>query len=508
MIDEKKGFDTEKYLKAQEIAIRQRLGKSEKLYLEFGGKLFFDGHAARTLPGYDPYAKLKLLRKLKKDLEILFCVSAKQLQRGKIHGDANLSHEEFSLKILGELAEYNLPLRAVIINRFKEEPAALEFQKRLNRLGIKTYLRKEIPGYPADTDFVVSKKGFGADPYVKTSKKIIVVTAPGPDSGKLSTCLGQLFHEHRQGKDVSYAKFETFPVWNLPLKHPVNIAYEAATADLGDFNLVDPFHLDAYGKTAINYNRDVEAFPIIKKLLQKIIPSSNPTTAYRSPTDMGVNCIKEGIVNDEILQEAAKQEIIFYLFRYQTEVKQGLGSKKAVRRTKILMEELGLKEEDRKVVSAARKACVEAQKRRDKGERGIYCGAAIELPNGEVISGKNSPLLHAEAATILNAVKILAGIPDKIHLLSPGIVSSISRMKQKMYQEKSESLTLSETLIALSVAAATNPAARQALNCLDKLRGCPMHTTHIPAKGDENAFRKLGIWVSTDANVTSKLFFY
>lgn len=504
----KKGFDTEKYLKAQETAIRQRLGKSEKLYLEFGGKLFFDGHASRALPGYDPYAKVELLRRLKKDLEILFCLSAKQLQRGKVHGDANLNHEEFSLKTLGELAEHNLPLRAVIINRFKGEPAALEFQKRLKRLGIKTYLRKEIPGYPSDTDFVVNEKGFGADLYIKTSKKIIVVTGPGPDSGKLSTCLGQLFHEHRQGKDAGYAKFETFPVWNLPLKHPVNIAYEAATADLGDFNLVDPFHLDAYGKTAINYNRDVEAFPIIKKLLQKIIPSNSLAAGYRSPTDMGVNCIKEGIVNDEIVQEAARQEIIFYLFRYQAEVKQGLGSKKAVKRIKTLMKELGLKEEDRKVVPVARKACAQAQKRRDKGERGIFCGTAIELANGEVVSGKNSPLLHAEAAVVLNAVKILAGIPDKLHLLSPSIVSGINRVKQKMYQEKSESLTLSETLIALSVAAATNPAAKRALDCLDKLRGCQMHTTHIPAKGDESAFRKLGIWVTTDANVTSKLFFY
>lgn len=499
------GFDTEKYLQAQEKAIRKRLNQADKLFLEFGGKLLFDGHAARVLPGYEPTAKLILLQRLKKDLEILMCVSAKELQKGKIHGDINLNYEEFTLKILGELKVYRLPVVAVVINRFEEEPAALEFEKRLKRLGLKTYKRKEIAGYPTNTEFIISQKGYGADPYIKTSKSIVLVTAPSPNSGKLSTCLGQLYHEHQRRCHASYAKFETFPVWNLPLKHPVNIAYEAATADLGDFNLIDPFHLETYGKTAINYNRDVEAFPILQKILKKIVKKE----IYQSPTDMGVNCISQGIIDDQLVQKAARQEIIFRFFRYQTEVKKGLKGKKALRRTEALMKELGLKPEDRKTVPAARKAFHQAQKQRGKGEKGTYCGAAIELANGQIITGKNSPLLHAEAAAVLNAIKILAGIPDKIHLLSPEIITGVNRVKQKILKEKSESLNLSEVLIALSMASTTNPTANQALKCLTQLRGCQMHTTHIPARGDESAFRKLGLWITTDAKVPlSKAFFY
>lgn len=499
------GFDTKKYLIAQEKAIRQRLAKSKKLYLEFGGKLLFDGHAARVLPGYDPTTKLILLERLKEDLEILVCVSAKELQKGKIHADVSLNYEEFTLKILGELKNCQLPVAAVIINRFKEEPVALEFEKRLKRLGLKTYRRKEISGYPSDVDLIISKKGYGSDPYIKTSKAIVLVTAPSPNSGKMSTCLGQLYHEYQQGHQASYVKFESFPVWDLPLKHPVNVAYEAATADLGDFNLIDPFHLEAYETTAVNYNRDVEAFPILQKILRKIVKKD----VYRSPTDMGVNCISQGIVDDQIVQEAARQEIIFRFFRYQTEVKKGLTSKKALRRTEMLMRQLGLKPEDRKVVPAARQALKKAIKKRGKGERGMYCGAAIELNDGQIITGKNSPLLHAEAAAVLNAIKTLTDIPDKIHLLSPKIINSVNRIKQIILKEKSESLNLSEVLIALSIASATNPTANRALKCLPKLRGCKMHATHIPARGDESAFKKLGLWVSTDAQTSSlKAFYY
>ncbi|HUS60124.1 MAG TPA: DUF1846 domain-containing protein [Nevskiaceae bacterium] len=499
------GFNTEKYLKAQEQAIRQRLANSKKLYLEFGGKLLFDGHAARVLPGYDPTAKLTLLQRLKKNLEILVCVSAKELQKGKIHGDVNLNYEEYTLKILGELKNCRLPVTAVVINRFEEEPVALEFEKRLKRLGLKTYKRKEIPGYPANIDLIVSKKGYGADPFIKTSKAIVLVTAPSPNSGKMSTCLGQLYHDYQRGHQSSYAKFESFPVWNLSLKHPVNIAYEAATADLLDFNLIDPFHLEAYGVTAVNYNRDVESFPLLKKILEKITKKD----IYQSPTDMGVNYISEGIIDDQIVQEAARQEIIFRFFRHQTEIKKGLASKKALKRTEMLMRELGLKPEDRKVVPAARKALKEAIKKKNKGERATYCGAAIELPNGQVVTGKNSPLLHAEAAAVLNAIKILAEIPDKIHLLSPNIVNGVNRVKQTILKEKSESLNLSEILTTLSIASTTNPTANQALKCLTHLRYCKMHTTHIPAQGDESAFRKLGLWVTTDAQTPlSKAFYY
>jgi len=503
------GFDTEKYLQAQEKGIRQRLKQSQKLYLEFGGKLLFDGHAARTLPGYDPTAKLQLLQRLKRDLEILICVSAKELEKGKLHGDANLNNKEFTLKILSELKNHRLPVTAIVINRFEGKPVALKFEKRLKRLGLKTYKRKEIPGYPTETDFIISQKGYGADPFIKTTKPIVLVTAPAPNGGKFSTCLGQLYHENKRGRNAAYAKFETFPVWNLPLKHPVNIAYEASTADLGDFNLVDPFHLEAYKKTAVNYNRDVEAFVIIKKMLRKIIPANNLSASYQSPTDMGVNCIKEGIIDDKIVQESAKQEILFYYFRHLTETKKGLPSEKALQKVELLMEELDLKPEDRKVVPVARKAFREAQKQRSRGERKTYCGAAIELADGQIIAGKNSPLLHAESAAALNAIKVLAGIPDKIPLLSPKIVAGVNRVKQEILKEKSESLNLSEVLIALSMASAANPTANHALKCLTQLRGCKMHTTHIPARGDESAFRKLGLWVTTDANVPlSKAFFY
>ncbi|MBU1127346.1 DUF1846 domain-containing protein, partial [Patescibacteria group bacterium] len=500
-------FDTKKYLQVQEKAIRKRLNKSEKLYLEFGGKLLFDGHAARVLPGYEPTAKLQLLQKLKQDLEVLVCVSAKELQKGKIHGDVNLNNEEFTLKILGELKVCQLPVTAVVINRFEEEPTALDFERRLKCLGLRVYKRREIPNYPANADFIISPRGYGTDPYIKTSKPIVLVTASGPNSGKLSTCLGQLYYERKHGCLASYAKFETFPVWDLPLKHPVNIAYEAATADLGDFNLIDPFHLKAYGKTAINYNRDVEAFPILEKLFKSIIKTD--THIYRSPTDMGVNCISQGIIDDQLVQKAACQEVIFRFFRYQAEAKKGLKSKKALQRTKALMEELGLKPEDRKVVPVARKALCQAQKQRDKGEGGTYCGAAVELADGQVVTGKNSLLLHAEAAVILNAIKVLAGIPDKTYLLSPKVISGVNKVKQEILKEKSESLNLSETLVALSMVSITNPTVNRALKCLTQLRGCKMHTTHIPARGDESAFRKLNLWVTTDANVPlSKAFFY
>jgi len=499
------GFDTEKYLISQEKAILERLNKAKKLYLEFGGKLLFDAHASRVLPGYEPQAKLLLLKRLKRDLEILVCVSAKELQRGKFHPDFNLDYEEFTLKILGELKNNQLPVTAVAINRFEGEKAALDFEKRLKRLGLKTYKRKEIPGYPTNIDLIVSKRGFGADPFVKTSKPIVLVTAPSPNSGKMSTCLGQLYHEYQRGVRASYAKFETFPVWDLPLNHPVNVAYEAATADLGDFNLIDPFHLETYGITAVNYNRDVEAFPVLQKILKKIMKED----VYHSPTDMGVNCISKGIIDDKVIKEAACQEIIFRFFRYQEEIKKGLSNFEALKRVEVLMKKLGLKPEDRKVVPAARQALKEAERKKGKGEKGIYCGAAIELPDGKIVTGKNSPLLHAEAAAILNAIKVLAGIPDKIHLLPPKVISGVNRMKQTILKEKSESLNVSEVLIALSIAGIINSVAARALKFLPKLKNCKMHTTHVPSPGDESAFRKLGLWVSTDTQVSSlKPFYY
>lgn len=495
---EKLGFDTRKYLLAQKKEIEKRLAKfSGRLYLEFGGKLLDDFHAARTLPGYDPNAKLLLLKSLKKELGILYCISAKQLQEGKIRGDWGIGYDLATIKILEDLRENGLPLIGVVINRFDGEREAEKFEERLKRLNIPVFKRKEIKGYPNDLDLILSKKGFGDDDYVKTKKPLVIVWGPGPGSGKLSTCLGQIYNDNLNGIDSGYAKFETFPVWNLPLEHPVNIAYEAATADLGDYNLIDPFHSQAYEKAVVNYNRDVDCFPIIKTIFSEITGPKNFSRQYQSPTDMGFNVLKQGIIDDKIVREAAKKEINFYLFRYRQEFQQGLVSEKTLGRMKTLMRRVGIKEDYLPTVSAARQALKKAEKQKNKGEKGIYCGAAIELPDGRIVTGKNSPLLHAEAAAILNAVKTLADIPDNFDLISPQVIKQINNLK-KQIGEKYFSLNCSEALLALAVSGQQNSLTDKAQKFLSNLRGCFMHTTHKVSSGDERTFRKLGIWVSTD----------
>jgi uncharacterized protein (UPF0371 family) len=503
----KKGFDNDKYLTEQSKFILERVNKFDhKLYIEFGGKLCFDYHASRVLPGYDPRAKLRLLKMLGDKIEIIFCVYAKDIEMGRLRGDFGMTYDTATLFMIDDLKDWGLNVSAVVFTRFDNESQTVRFKNRLERKGINTYTHREIPGYPADVDKIVSDAGLGSNQYIKTEKPIVIVAAPGPGSGKLATCLSQLYHDHKKGTNSGFAKFETFPIWNLPLKHPVNVAYESATSDLKDFNLVDPFHLKTYNKEAVNYNRDVEAFPILRNILERIIGDGKSMVMYNSPTDMGVNRAGFGIVDDDVVQEAAKQEIIRRYFRYHWEFMLGLQKKDTVDRAKSIMEELKLKEEHRPCVVPARKAAGLAEKG-GKGHKGVYCGAAIELNNGEIITGKNSSLLHAASAAILNAIKTLANIPDKIHLLPRTVINNIGALKKDTLGMKSESLDTEEILVALSISATSNPAAEAGMRELGSLNGCQMHLTHLPSGGDEGGLRKLGINMTTDANPTTPGYF-
>jgi len=501
------GFDNEKYLKEQTAAILDRVKKfGNKLYLEFGGKLCFDYHAARVLPGYDPNVKIRLLQLLKDKIDIVLCIYAGDIEKGRVRGDFGITYDAATLKLIDDLRKWGLDILAVVITRFAHQPSATIFKNKLERRGVKVYLHYPIGGYPANIDLVVSDEGFGKNEYIQTKNPIVVVTGPGPGSGKLATCFSQLYQEHKRGINAGYAKFETFPIWNLPLKHPVNIAYEAATADIQDFNLVDPFHLSTYNETAINYNRDVESFPILKLILSKIFDKSAELPIYNSPTDMGVNRAGFGIVDDKLVQEAARQELIRRYFRYNTEYVLGIEKKETVERVVLLMEELGVKITDRAVVEVARIAAEEAEAKA-KGNAGIYCGAAIELADGRTITGKNSQLMHAASSLILNAVKALANIPDEIHLLSPHIINQISKLKEGILNVESESLDLEETLIALSISATTNHTAELAMKKLVDLKGCEVHMTHIPTPGDEVGLKRLGVNLTTDGKFSSRNLF-
>lgn len=503
----KTGFDNEKYLKDQTAAIVERVKKFDnKLYLEFGGKLCFDFHAARVLPGYDPNVKIRLLQCLKDKIDIVLSIYAADIEKGRVRGDFGITYDAATFKLIDDLRKWGLDILAVVITRFANQPSAVIFKNKLERRGVKVYLHYPISDYPADVDAIASENGFGKNDYIQTKNPIVVVTAPGPNSGKLSTCLSQLFHEHKRGINAGYAKFETFPIWNLPLKHPVNIAYEAATADIQDFNLVDPFHLNKYNKTAINYNRDVESFPILKLILSKIYTQNFKFPTYNSPTDMGVNCAGLGIVNDQVVQEAARQELIRRYFRYNSEYLLGIEKKETVDKVVLLMEELGIKVTDRLVVEEARAAAEQSEKL-EKGHEGIYCAAAIQLNNGQVITGKNSKLMHAASSLVMNAAKALAGIPDEILLLSPHIINQIAQLKEDILKADSESLDLEECLIALSISAATNHTAELAMKKLGELRNCEMHMTHIPTPGDEVGLKRLGVNLTTDGKFSSRNLF-
>ena len=500
----KKGFDNESYLAQQTEAILKRVERFDnKLYLEFGGKLLFDYHAARVLPGYDPNVKMRLLQKLRDRADVLLCIYAGDIEKRKLRADFGITYDVDALKLIDDLADWGVGVAGVVITRFDDQASAKVFRNKLERRGIRVYTHRFTRGYPTDVDLIVSAEGYGANEHVETRLPLVIVTGPGPGSGKLATCLSQLYHDHRKGIRSGYAKFETFPIWNLPLKHPVNIAYEAATADIGDFNLVDPFHLEAYGQSSVNYNRDVEVFPVVRRILEKI---THVESIYRSPTDMGVNCAGLAVTDDALLQDAAKQELIRRFFRYRCEYALGLVNKETVQRAELLMKELGVAAENRRVVGPARVAAEEARET-GKGNNGIFCGAAIELPDGSIVTGKNSTLLHAASSLVLNAIKKMAEVPDRIHLLSPAIIESIRNLKQNILGAKAVSLDVEEVLICLSINASTNPTAQIALEKLTEIRGCEAHLTHIPTPGDEMGLRRLGVNLTSDPSFSSKNLF-
>lgn len=497
----KVGFDNEKYLEEQTAAILKRVDRfNNKLYLEFGGKILFDYHAARVLPGFDPNVKMRLLQKLKDKTDVILCIYAGDIEKKKMRADFGITYDVDALKAIDDFKEWGISIKAVVITRYENQASAKAFKNKLERHDIKVYTHKFTKGYPTDVDTIVSSEGYGANDYIETQKPIVVITGPGPGSGKLATCLSQLYHDHTRNINSGYAKFETFPIWNLPLKHQINVAYEAATAELRDVNVIDHFHLEAYNKTTVNYNRDVEAFPLLRRIIEKITGESS---FYKSPTDMGVNQAGFAIVDDEAVRAAAKQEVIRRYFRYSCEYAMGLVDKETEERLILLMENINVKPEDRKVVGPARQAAAEAQEK-GKGNEGIFCGASIQLKDGTIITGKNSPLMHAASSLVLNAVKHLAGIPDNMPLLPTSITESLTRFKKNVLGEKVMNLDLGETLIALSISANANPAAQLAIEKLGELRNCEIHSTHIPTPGDEAGLRKLGVNLTSDPNYSTK----
>ncbi len=499
------GFDNEKYLSEQSEEIRRRAAKYGKLYLEFGGKLMNDMHAARCLPGYDPNVKLRLLQSLADQAEIILCIYAGDIEHKKMRADFGISYADDALKLIDDLKRLGLLFRGVVITRYTGQVAAQQFRQRLENRGIKVFFHYVTQGYPADVETIVSEAGYGKNEYVPTERPIVVVTAPGPGSGKFATCLSQIYHEYRHGKKAAYSKFETFPVWNMPLEHPLNVAYEAATIDLKDCNMIDPYHLQAYGKTTVNYNRDVDAFPLLRAIWEKMTGGECP---YKSPTDMGVNRIGFGIVDDAVVQEASKQEVIRRAFRYMTDFALGTTDRDSVARADSLMQKLGLKPEDRIPVEAARQAAQNA-KEAGKGKAGgnIVSGAAIQLKDGRIITGRNSDEMHAAAAMMLNAVKELAGIPAQIPLIAPNVIQSIAHMKHDILKGGYTSLNLDEALIGLAISCTTNPAAQIATEKLNELRGCEVHMTHIVTPGDEAGLRRLGCRFTSDPYFASNALF-
>jgi len=498
------GFDNDKYLEEQTKAILDRVNLFDhKLYLEFGGKLLFDYHASRVLPGFDPNVKMRLLQKLRDNSEIVLCIYAGDIERKKVRADFGITYDSDALKLIDDLDEWGIRVGAVVITRYENQPSATVFKNKLERRNIRVVTHRFTKGYPTDVDTIVSSEGYGANEYIVTTKPIVVVTGPGPNSGKLATCLSQIYHEYHCGVRAGYAKFETFPIWNLPLKHPVNVAYEAATADIRDFNMIDSFHLEAYNEKTVNYNRDVEVFPVLKRIIEKITGASS---FYKSPTDMGVNRAGFGIIDDETVKAAAVQEIIRRYFRYACEYAIGVAERETVQRVELLLEYLGGRQEDRVVVKPAREAALNAEKN-GKGNEGIYCGAAIQLADGNILTGKNSPLMHAASALVLNAVKHLANIPESLHLLPPNIMESISHFKKDVLKGKMVSLDLEETLIALSISATMNPAAQLAVEKLKDLAGCEVHMTHMPTPGDDAGLRKLGVNLTSDPDFATKRLF-
>ncbi len=489
------GFDNEKYLKMQSEKILERIETfGGKLYLEFGGKLFDDYHASRVLPGFQPDSKINMLLKLKDKAEIVIVISANDIEKNKVRGDLGITYDQDTLRLIDAFRDIGLYVGSVVITHFSEQPAAIKFQKRLEALGMKVYRHYIIPDYPSNTGLIVSENGYGKNEYIETTRELVVVTAPGPGSGKMATCLSQLYQENQRGIQAGYAKFETFPIWNLPLHHPVNLAYEAATVDLDDVNMIDPFHLEAYGVSSVNYNRDIEIFPVLNAIFQLIYGSS----PYKSPTDMGVNMAGYCIVDDEAVKEAAIQEIIRRYFSTLCSVRQGMGAKEEVGRIEIIMGKLGIGTDLRPVVSAAL----------DKAEITNAPAVAIELPNGKIVTGKTSPLLGASSAALLNALKELAHIRDEVTLISPKVIEPIQKLKVDHMGNFNPRLHTDEVLIALSICALTDDNAEHAINQLGKLKNCEAHSTVILSRVDESTFKKLGVNLTCEPNYHSKRLYH
>ena len=488
------GFDNQKYLETQSARIRERIAKfGGKLYLEFGGKLFDDYHAARVLPGFAPDSKIRMLLELRESVEMVIVINAAAIEQNKIRGDLGITYDEDVLRLIDTFREKGLYVGSVAITQYAGQSAADAFKRRLEALGVKVYLHYPIPGYPHNLSLIVSDEGFGRNDYIETSRPLVVVTAPGPGSGKMATCLSQLYHHHKRGVQAGYAKFETFPIWNLPLQHPVNLAYEAATADLNDVNMIDPFHLQAYGETTVNYNRDVEVFPVLAAMFEKIMGES----PYKSPTDMGVNMVGNCIVDDDVVCAAARQEIIRRYYTALCDCRRGQGRDEIVYKLELLMKQAGISRELRPVIDAAEARAEET------GEP----AAAIQLPDGAIVTGKTSELMGAASAALLNALKTLAGIDDSVHLISRSAIEPIQAVKTKHLGSHNPRLHSDETLIALAISAATDPLAARALEALDCLRDCEAHSSVILSTADSSIYSKLGLRLTcTPQYQTNQLF--
>lgn len=497
------GFDKEKYLEEQSKFILERVNDYDKLYLEFGGKLLFDLHAKRVLPGFDENAKIKLLHKLKEKVEVIICVYSGDIERNKIRGDFGITYDVDVLRLIDDLRGFELDVNSVVITRYDDQPAVTTFINKLERRGIKVVIHRSTKGYPTDVDTIVSDEGYGKNPYIETTKPIVVVTAPGPGSGKLATCLSQLYHENRNGKVAGYSKFETFPVWNVPLKHPLNIAYESATVDLKDVNMIDSFHVDAYDKVSVNYNRDIEAFPVLRRIIEKI---TGEESVYKSPTDMGVNRVGYGIIDDDVVREASNQEIIRRYFKTGCEYKKGNADLDTFNRARLIMEELNLKPEDRSVVLPARNKSVEIKASTCTDE--LCPVVALELHDGTILTGKGSNVMDAASAVVINAIKHLTNLDDEIHLISPVILEPISNLKTNILDGSTAALDLEEVLIALSISAATNPMAKAVMDKLTQLKNCQAHSTTILSNVNEQTFRKLGVDVTSDPDYSTNKLYY
>ena len=475
----KTGYDNEKYIRTQSAHIRERIAKfGGKLYLEFGGKLYDDYHASRVLPGFQPDSKLQMLLQLKEQVEMVIAINADDIEKSKVRGDLGITYDRDVIRLIQVFRELGLYVSSVVLTMYKDLPVVQAFQSRLEGLGVRVYHHFDIPGYPANIAHIVSDQGYGKNDYIETTRELVVVTAPGPGSGKLATCLSQLYHEHKRGIQAGYAKFETFPIWNLPLNHPVNLAYEAATADLNDVNMIDPFHLEAYGKTTVNYNRDVEAFPVLVAMFEKILGKC----PYKSPTDMGVNMVGNCITDDAVVCEASRQEIVRRYYTALCDQKRGKATEAQIMKLELLMKKAGVTPEDRPVVAAALERAEETGKP----------AAAMELPDGRILTGKTSNLLGACAALLLNTLKALAGLEDGVHLIAPEVIDPIQHLKVDHLGNRNPRLHTDEVLIALSICAATDPKAEAAMEQLDKLRGCEIHSSVILSEVDEQVFKRLG----------------